>query len=309
MSNGEKGTIASGVSSSTGDSVSDGGRHCCWRRCRAWFCLAMARFPFRLVLLLIVIQLLIATFVAITMMGWWFAGRTLLTVLPLLVLPLVLLVARTPPWGRVVVVILGAMTLATTYGLAMAGRTGEVTIAVDPFDMSYPLFHELAGLFPLYTRWTVETWWLTYFWWAVAAVATGATVWPEIRRRRPPTPFSVQLRTMLWRRFGPFTQQLGRDCLGSQFRLNQFPSLELRQWNTRRRTRVAILVAPEVQGPQKPEKLFAQRSCFAQLLFALYHSTVRRMPSSMSTDGAHPNRSCARVVSAHVIIGSAGWRS
>jgi hypothetical protein len=112
--------------------------------------------------------MLIATFVAITMMGWWFPGRTMLTVLPLLVLPVVMLVAKTPLWGRVVVALLGAMTLATTYGLAMAGRSREITIAVDPFDMTFPAFQGLAGLFPLYTWWTVETWWLTYFWLALA---------------------------------------------------------------------------------------------------------------------------------------------
>ena len=45
--------------------------------------LGMAKPACRMVLGLIAIQLLIATFVAITMMGWWFPGRTLLTVPPL----------------------------------------------------------------------------------------------------------------------------------------------------------------------------------------------------------------------------------
>ena len=145
--------------------------------------LAMAGWPHRLALGLIIVQMLIATFVAITMMGWWFPGRTLLTVLPLLVAPIVLLLARLPLWGRISAAVLGALTLATTAGLAQAGRSGEITIAVDPFNMAFPAFQGLAGLFPLYTWWTTETWWLTWFWLTLAVLATGAVVWPEIADR------------------------------------------------------------------------------------------------------------------------------
>ena len=136
----------------------------------------------RLVLLLIFAQMLIATFVALTMMGWWFPGRTLLTVLPLLVVPVVLMVSKFPLCGRITIAVLGLLTVANTYGLAAAGRAGEVTIAVDPFDMSFPLFQGLGGLFPLYTWWTDETWWLTFSWLALAGLVTGAVIWPEVIR-------------------------------------------------------------------------------------------------------------------------------
>ncbi len=142
--------------------------------------LAMARPACRLVLGLIVIQMLIATFVAITMMGWWFPGRTMLTVLPLFVVPIVLVLARLPLWGRISVGVLGALSLATTAGLAQAGRAQEITIAVDPFDMAFPAFQGLSGLFPLYTWWTVETWWLTYFWLTLGGIVSVSMAWPEI---------------------------------------------------------------------------------------------------------------------------------
>ncbi len=134
----------------------------------------------RLILALILIQLLIATFVAITMMGWWFPGRTMLTALPLFVIPLALLAGRAGRFGRVFLAVLGAGTLAITGALAHAGHTGEITIAVDPFDMAFVPFQAIAGLFPLYTWWTAETWQLTYLWWVLFAVATSAVVWPEM---------------------------------------------------------------------------------------------------------------------------------
>jgi len=156
--------------------------------------LAMAGWPHRLALGLIIAQILIATFVAITMMGWWFPGRTLLTVLPLFAVPIVLSLVRLPLWGRISVGVLGAMTLATTAGMAKAGRSGEITIAVDPFEMAFPAFQGLNGLFPLYTRWTTETWWLTYFWLAVAVLVSGAVAWPGIAGllRKLPTTSGVR---------------------------------------------------------------------------------------------------------------------
>jgi hypothetical protein len=118
----------------------------------------------RLVLTLIAIQLFLATFVAVTMMGWWFPGRTMITVLPLFALPLALLQARLPQMGRVVVGLLAIYTVSITIALAIAGHTGEISIAVDPFNMRAFLWQIDAPVFPDYRTWTVQTWLLTGGW-------------------------------------------------------------------------------------------------------------------------------------------------
>ena len=134
----------------------------------------------RIVMGLLLFQLLIAAFVATTMMGWWFPGRTMLAVLPLSVVPLALLAGRAPVWGKIALALLGVYTLAITAGLAQAGHAGEITIAVDPFDMRYPPFQSVASLFPLYTWWTAETWRLTILWLAAGAGSVALAVWPKI---------------------------------------------------------------------------------------------------------------------------------
>jgi hypothetical protein len=125
----------------------------------------------RLVLALVLTQFLIATFVAITMMGWWFPGRTLMTVLPLLALPLSLLLPRLPGWGRVGVGLLAVYSLAITASLALAGQGREIVIAVDPFDMESPLFQLPSIIFPNYTHWDLGTWVLTLVWLLVISAA------------------------------------------------------------------------------------------------------------------------------------------
>ena len=127
----------------------------------------------RLVLALIGAQLLIATFLAVTMMGWWFPGRTMITVLPLFALPMALLLMRLPTWGRLAVGLMGLHTLAITAALVIAGHTNEITIAVDPFNMKAPLFQVISPIFPDYRHWTIQTWLLTGVW-SLAAVCTAA---------------------------------------------------------------------------------------------------------------------------------------
>ncbi len=151
--------------------------------------LARGTSTMRLVLGLILTQLLIAVFVVITMMGWWFAGRTMVTVVPLMALPLALLLSKAGSAGRVLIALLAVYSIIVTAGLALAGHSREITIAVDPFDMRFLPFRALSPVFPQYTSWTGETWALTVFWVGLAALAVVIAASPvrasslRIRRR------------------------------------------------------------------------------------------------------------------------------
>jgi hypothetical protein len=139
---------------------------------------------------LIATQILIATFVAITMMGFWFSGRTLVTVLPLFALALTVLVERLPAVQRGGVALLAVGTLLTTAALTRSVGAGEVTLAVDPFNMPAWLFRQTAVLFPNYTAWGLDTVVRTTAWLTVGGGCLLALAWRE---------YGVLLRTRLWR--------------------------------------------------------------------------------------------------------------
>ena len=114
------------------------------------------------------------------MMGWWFPGRTLVTVLPLMGLPLAILLMQSPIWVRVFLGLLGAYSLVITAFLAVSGHTREIVIAVDPFDMSSPIFRSISPIVPDYRIWDVHTWTLTLIWVAVIGLLTFAFYFAEI---------------------------------------------------------------------------------------------------------------------------------
>ena len=126
----------------------------------------------RLVLTLLLVQILIATFVVVTMMGWWFPGRTLVTVLPLMALPLTILFTQSPTWVRILLGVLSAYSFVVTALLAVSGHAREVVIAVNPFEMSSNLFQFISPIVPDYRMWDGHTWTLTFIWLSVIGILT-----------------------------------------------------------------------------------------------------------------------------------------
>jgi hypothetical protein len=123
---------------------------------------------------LVLVQILIATFVAITMMGFWFPGRTLMVVLPLFALVLTNFALRVPV-ARLSMVALGLTSFAITASLYGAVHDGPYRLAVDPFDMWALPFRATAFLFPDYRAWDAGTVALTALW-LVVLLGTGATL-------------------------------------------------------------------------------------------------------------------------------------
>ena len=126
----------------------------------------------RLILTLLIVQIFIATFVVITMMGWWFPGRTIVTVLPLMGLPLTILFTQSPAWVRVVLGVLSAYSVLITALLAVSGHAQEIVIAVNPFEMSSTLFQLISPIVPDYRMWDGHTWTLTFIWFSVILTLT-----------------------------------------------------------------------------------------------------------------------------------------
>jgi hypothetical protein len=108
------------------------------------------------------------------MMGWWFPGRTLAVVLPLMPLVLTILLTQVTPALRAVVGTLGVWSVATTAALARAAGSGEVTLAVDPFALRSFVFNATSPLFPDYRAWSSETVLLTIIWLLLLAATTVA---------------------------------------------------------------------------------------------------------------------------------------
>jgi hypothetical protein len=110
---------------------------------------------------------LVATFVALTMQGWWWPGRQVVVVLPCAVL----LIARWAQESGRRLALLGASGMAgvSVFGwIVWEGLSGRVTWVVDFFETSYPLYRAWSHLLPDYLDADRSTWllhgaWLTFF--------------------------------------------------------------------------------------------------------------------------------------------------
>ena len=158
-----------------------------------WVMAARDRGGGRLALALALVQHLVATFVAITMMGWWFPGRTLMTVLPLYALPITLVLQRAGRRARGAFAALAVVSLAITAALVRSVGAGQVTVAVDPFAMPVAWFAAMGRLFPDYRAWTPTTTALTALWLAVFA-GLGAWGWRLVRRGDAAVPAASPVR-------------------------------------------------------------------------------------------------------------------
>jgi hypothetical protein len=122
---------------------------------------------------------LVATFLALTMHGWWFPGRQVVVVLPLAVLAVAC-------WAgsrrrRLAVAAGGGLGVVAYAWLLADGLAGRVTWAVDAFATRDPAYRAWRLALPDYLTVTTATWVLHAAWlavvtvWAAAAWRQGGT--------------------------------------------------------------------------------------------------------------------------------------
>lgn len=117
----------------------------------------------------------VASFVALTMAGWWVPGRQIVVVLPVAVLCCAWWAARV---RRAVPLLvgLGLVGVGSWLWLALETATGPRTLVFDFFDTANPLYRAWRLALPDYLAPTAGTWWL-HGAWLVALGALGVVGW------------------------------------------------------------------------------------------------------------------------------------
>jgi hypothetical protein len=135
---------------------------------------------------------LVATFVALTMHGWWFAGRQVVVVLPLAALAIAWWTGRER--RRRLLLAVAALGGVLAFGWLVAeGAAGRVTWAVDFAATTNPLYRAWRLALPDYLAMSWRTWALHAAWlvalaaWAVVA-ARPRQIRPRLRRLRTREP-------------------------------------------------------------------------------------------------------------------------
>ncbi|MGH3908380.1 MAG: hypothetical protein ACRDTE_29975 [Pseudonocardiaceae bacterium] len=125
---------------------------------------------------------LVATFLALTMHGWWWPGRQTVVVLPLALLAVLCWLARSGTAVRVAAAVLGLAGVSTYAALLVDGWTGEIVwvshvLVTGYSEVDAPVYHALRPLLPAYGNAA------GHLIWAVALALIAVVAW-----RRAPRP-------------------------------------------------------------------------------------------------------------------------
>jgi hypothetical protein len=116
-----------------------------------------------------------ATFIALTMHGYWFPGRQTVVVLPLAVLA-ICVAAQASPWVHRAVLGLGVLGVWSYGWLAFAGLRRELTWAVDFMTVRDPWYRAWSAVLPAYRHPTIGVW-VRHAVWLVALAVAAAIGW------------------------------------------------------------------------------------------------------------------------------------
>lgn len=120
----------------------------------------------------VVVSWLTATFVALTMHGWWFPGRQVVAILPLIAIAVGVWADghRARVAGAIGV---GSLGVFAFVNLVRQGLAGNVTWVVDFANTQDPMRRAMAALLPDYMVPSPRTWVLHVLWTAVALALAG----------------------------------------------------------------------------------------------------------------------------------------
>lgn len=131
---------------------------------------------------LIVAGWLVATFVALTMHGWWFPGRQLVIVLPIAVILIAAWVDEAPNKRRLVVVPLGMAGIVAFGFLVAEGLQGRLTWVVDFGSTLNPFYRAVSAVLPDYMA-TGGPPWILHGFWVATALTLGWVGWRNASSR------------------------------------------------------------------------------------------------------------------------------
>ena len=128
----------------------------------------------------------VATFLALTMQGWWFPGRQLVVVLPLAAIAIAWWV-RAGGARLAVAVALGAVGVVAQAFIVTEGLLGRIAWVVDLQTTADPLYRAIRWVTPEHLAEDAATWPLHWAW-TVALAALAVWAWRSERRQVATTP-------------------------------------------------------------------------------------------------------------------------
>ena len=117
----------------------------------------------------------VATWVALTMHGWWWPGRQLVVVLPAAIIAMAILAEKSKIWKWFIFV--GGFSGITAWlWIAFEATTGRRTLVVDFHETSYPLYKAISAISPDFTDFDQRAVLLNAAWLTTLGLATILTV-------------------------------------------------------------------------------------------------------------------------------------
>jgi hypothetical protein len=134
---------------------------------------------------------LVATFLAVTMSGFWWPGRQLVVVLPLALLAILWWLDQLPRWTWPVATALGLAGVLTYGWLLVDGWAREITWVAGFQRVGAPPYRLLRPLLPDYLG---DGYWGGHVMWVAVLLGCAAAGWWSVRARGRPMPAPPAMR-------------------------------------------------------------------------------------------------------------------